>query len=278
MHNWNQTCSLGKLAWTNMSSSCYKEVAGGGINFSIAHAFYQFCHGKNCYRAGYGPFWSRMLTCNCFWPGSSGPIIHAIESIGIVAGWNSSSLALMASCSLSFTSSINPESLRVAALQSFFPNSIFFGVFSHSKGLGANGCQYRTGSVQKRGACVLYIYLPNGSCFRKGSLGGFCQLLFTFLSQSPFGVKVAWNADMSTCLTHTPLLRRKRSISVRVFLGLTWPYYITNCILLQKVNEFHQNPRLSWKMFEQCVWPLNLLPSPAVPTRLFLSWKLKNSC
>ena len=142
-----------------------------------------------------------------------------LEFIGIVAGWNSSSLALMASCSLSFTSSIKPETLRVAALQSFFPNSIFFGVFSHRKGFGANGCQYRTGSVQKRGACVLYIYLPNGSCFRKGSLGGFCQLLFTFVSQPRLGSRLR---EISTSLTHTPPLCRKPSIVslLGYFLGL----------------------------------------------------------
>ena len=55
--------------------------------------------------------------------------------------------------------------------------------------LGANGCQYRTGSAQKRGASGVYVvsHMAVASDF----FLFFCQQLFTFVSQSRFGVKVA---------------------------------------------------------------------------------------
>ena len=130
-----------------------------------------------------------MLTCNCFWPESSGPMIHAIESIGIVAGWNSSSLAMIASCSLSFTSSISPEASYVAGLPGFSPTAFSLGSSAIVKVLGQNDTFVFWDSLVFWGKWLL---IQNRFCAEKSG-----PRFFTFVSQSLFGAKVAWNLDIS---------------------------------------------------------------------------------
>ena len=95
--------------------------------------------------------------------------------------------------SLSLLQNVKLVSQFLNSFFAFFPNSISFGVFSHSKGLGA-----------KWHVCLLGFFAANGFCLPKGSLeifgvscgflgkwlllqkrfcGGFRQLFFTFVSQ-----------------------------------------------------------------------------------------------
>ena len=162
-----------------------------------------------------------------------------------------------------------------STLSAFFPNSVSFGVFSHSKGLGSKwhvcllGCFAANGFRLPKGSwecspnssshwshsllrffghmavasekvlwtvppTILYICLTV-SC---GFLGKwlllqkrFCarlrQLFFTFVSQSPPGVKLR---ELLTCLTHTNPVRRKWPImslllgySLGLFCLKWWP-------------------------------------------------------
>ena len=66
---------------------------------------------------------------------------------------------------------------------------------------------------------ILYISLPNGCCFKK-FFRGFRQLCFTFTSQSPPGVKVAWIVEMSQPYKSSPDKTTHHVVAVGVFFGL----------------------------------------------------------
>ena len=55
---------------------------------------------------------------------------------------------------------------------------------------------------------------------QKRFCGGFRQLFFTFVSQSPCGVKVAWIADMSHQYTSSPQKTTHHVVAIGVFFGL----------------------------------------------------------
>ena len=144
----------------------------------------------------------------------------------------------------------------------FFPNSVSFGVFSHSKGLGAKWHVCLLGVLCSKWLsplrspklfCTFGSESPghfgvNSCCFRKGSVevspnnslhlsfkwqllhkkfsGGFRQLCFAFISQSSPGVEVAWIVDISQPYKSSPQRTTHHVVAVGVFFGLIqvgWP-------------------------------------------------------
>ncbi len=69
------------------------------------------------------------------------------------------------------------------------------------------------------GLCSLHVS-PKWQLLQKRFFGGFCQLFFTFVSQLPFGAKVARSADMSHPYPSTLQQTIHRVIT---FLGLLDP-------------------------------------------------------
>ena len=156
----------------------------------------------------------------------------------IVAGWKSSFLALIASCSLFCTSSINPETLRVAAIQVFRPSAIV-------QVLGQNDTFVFWNSLVSWGK---WLSIQNRFCAEKGGI--WCLRL------SP---SLVWGQSCVKCrhVSHAAENHPSRHCWNK-FLTLTWPL-LTNSFLLQKPKEIHKDPRLNRKMLEQCERPLNLL-------------------
>ena len=165
----------------------------------------------------------------------------------------------------------------------FFPNNISFGVFGHSKGVGAKWHVCLLGFF---GFWGKWLLIQNRFCAEKGgprfstffsqaavaSEKAFWEVLPTALisvSQSPFGAKATWNLDIFHPYPSTLQKTIHRIITVGGKMH-TRPL-LTNFILPKKHNEIHKNPRLNWKMFEQRVRPLNLLHPPAVPTEYSLA-------
>ena len=70
-------------------------------------------------------------------------------------------------------------------LGGFSPTAFSLGSSAIVKVLGQMAVNTEQVLRRKKRPSLLY------TCFRKGALGGFCQLLFTFVSKSPFGAKVA---------------------------------------------------------------------------------------
>ena len=120
----------------------------------------------------------------------------------------------------------------------FSANSLSFGVFSHSKRSWGKMTRFFWGSLQQMASAsqkvlwsvpqtVLYIGLTVCRGFfckwlllQKRFCGGVCQLCFTFISQSPPGVKVAWIVDMSHPYKSRPQKTTHDVVAVGVFFGL----------------------------------------------------------
>ena len=106
--------------------------------------------------------------------------------------WGYISLGLLKGSAKGFPITYLNLSASSSTLFAFFPNSVSFGVFSHSKGLGA-----------KYHVCLLWFFAANGFRLPKGSFecspnssffgkwlllqkrfcGGLRQLFFTFVTQ-----------------------------------------------------------------------------------------------
>ena len=114
----------------------------------------------------------------------------------MVAGRESSSLALIASFSLSFTSSISPEASYVAGLQGFSPTTSALGSSAIVKVSGQNDTFVFWDSLVFWGKWLL---IPNRFCAEKGG-----PRFFTFVSQAAVASeKVLWEvlpAALYICL------------------------------------------------------------------------------
>ena len=118
----------------------------------------------------------------------------------MVAGRKSSSLALIAS-------SISPEASYVAGLPGFSPTASALGSSAIVEVLGQKAVNTEQVLRRKKRTSLLYICLPSGSCFRKGSLGGSANCSLHLSPSLRLGPKLR---EISTSLTHTPPLCRKR--------------------------------------------------------------------
>ena len=81
-----------------------------------------------------------------------------------------------------------------------------------------------------------------------------------------------WNGSFLAAVASCSLsFTSSRSPEALFVAGL--PNFLTVRLFLQNLQEtpLSKNSRFNWKMFENCEWPSNSVPPPAVPTRLFYS-------
>ena len=82
-----------------------------------------------------------------------------------------------------------------------------------------SGLLPQKGSVEGSANCSLHLS-PKWLLLHKSCLEGSANCAFTFISQSPRGVKVAWIVDMSHPYRSSPQKTTHHVVAVGVFLGL----------------------------------------------------------